>query len=564
MLNKLKKSKTKIAFILIGIFSVIWFLIRVIPKPSRAAYPCQRAAFPFASAFIIWIVGLFSGKYFLEKARYSFKNLNYLLVILFLAASIASFSLITIPFSSVNASFSHVKEVFTPSDNPNNPIGVAKGIFPGRVVWCYDPNATNWSGITGTSAVDLEKRANSSESNGDWFADGNILQSEVDKMISQSISQLTGKNSDEKSWEAIFKYFNKIHQKGEIGYRQGEKIAVKINLNTSNTHNKMTDANLISPQMVLGLLRQLVNKAKVPPGLITFYDVTRQIPSTIFDLCKKDFPDVRFVDKVGGDGRIFGVLDPESQIKWSQKLVIEPRSNPANPAFLPTCVTEAQYLINFGNLKAHSLAGISICSKNHLGSIISPNSKNLQAAVSAGIHPNLAVRTSDGYQIQSMKTYNVLVDLMGDKHLGGNTLLYLVDGLYVPRSQGDKLDFKCKWKSTPFSGNWTSSFFASLDNVAIESVCLDFLRSEQAVSEEMTRVTGNVDNYLHEAALANNPPSGTFYHPNDSTRLESLGVHEHWNNEIEKKYSRNLGTGKGIELISILKKRVSKTSLSNN
>ena len=80
----------------------------------------------------------------------------------------------------------------------------------------------------------------------------------------------------------------------------------------------------------------------------------------------------------------------------------------------------------------------------------------------------------------------------------------------------------------------------------------------------MTRVTGNVDNYLHEAALANNPPSGTFYHPNGSTRLESLGVHEHWNNEIEKKYSRNLGTGKGIELISIFKKRVSKISLSNN
>ena len=30
-----------------------------------------------------------------------------------------------------------------------------------------------------------------------------------------------------------------------------------------------------------------------------------------------------------------------------------------------------------------------------------------------------------------------------------------------------------------------------------------------------------------------------------------LGVHEHWNNPVDKQYSRNLGTGNGIELVSI-------------
>ena len=30
----------------------------------------------------------------------------------------------------------------------------------------------------------------------------------------------------------------------------------------------------------------------------------------------------------------------------------------------------------------------------------------------------------------------------------------------------------------------------------------------------------------------------------------SLGVHEHWNNATDKQYTRNLGTGTGIELIS--------------
>jgi hypothetical protein len=63
-------------------------------------------------------------------------------------------------------------------------------------------------------------------------------------------------------------------------------------------------------------------------------------------------------------------------------------------------------------------------------------------------------------------------------------------------------------------------------------------------------MVGAVDNYLHEAALADRPPSGIRYDPEgDGTPLESLGVHEHWNNPQEKQYSRNLGTGEGIELI---------------
>src|SRR5512137_957557 len=45
-------------FSAMGLASLVWFLIRVIPKPSRAAYPCQRAAFPLASGFVIWCAGL--------------------------------------------------------------------------------------------------------------------------------------------------------------------------------------------------------------------------------------------------------------------------------------------------------------------------------------------------------------------------------------------------------------------------------------------------------------------------------------------------------------------------
>jgi hypothetical protein len=57
---------------------------------------------------------------------------------------------------------------------------------------------------------------------------------------------------------------------------------------------------------------------------------------------------------------------------------------------------------------------------------------------------------------------------------------------------------------------------------------------------------------LREAALANDPPSKTFYDPErNGTRSRSLGVFEHWNNVAEKKYSRNLGKTSGIELFQV-------------
>jgi len=61
----------------------------------------------------------------------------------------------------------------------------------------------------------------------------------------------------------------------------------------------------------------------------------------------------------------------------------------------------------------------------------------------------------------------------------------------------------------------------------------------------------HADNYLHEAALAEEPPSRTVYKP-DGHPIGSLGVHEHWNNTRDRQYSRNLSSeGKGIELVTI-------------
>jgi hypothetical protein len=95
------------------------------------------------------------------------------------------------------------------------------------------------------------------------------------------------------------------------------------------------------------------------------------------------------------------------------------------------------------------------------------------------------------------------------------------------------------------TGNWPGSLFASQDGVAIDSVGLDFLRSEWPRLADLSYC----DNYMREAALADDPPSKTFYDPErDGTKCISLGIHEHWNNSADKKYSRSLGKKQGIEL----------------
>jgi hypothetical protein len=101
----------------------------------------------------------------------------------------------------------------------------------------------------------------------------------------------------------------------------------------------------------------------------------------------------------------------------------------------------------------------------------------------------------------------------------------------------------------PFNDAWPNSIFMSLDGVAIDSVGFDFLTSEWPDLPDIA----NADNYLREAALAHDPPSKTFYDPDrDGVRCRSLGVHEHWNNGTDKKYSRNLGKADGIELYQVI------------
>jgi hypothetical protein len=119
----------------------------------------------------------------------------------------------------------------------------------------------------------------------------------------------------------------------------------------------------------------------------------------------------------------------------------------------------------------------------------------------------------------------------------------------------------------PFNNDWPSSLIVSQDQVALESVCLDFLRQESTMNAVMKNrpLFGAVDDYLHQAADKANWPVGVVYDPeDDETPIESLGVHEHWNNATDKQYTRNLKSGTGIELVSTPKSLVQSVTTGIN
>ncbi|HXP40797.1 MAG TPA: hypothetical protein VN833_11015, partial [Candidatus Acidoferrales bacterium] len=176
---------------------------------------------------------------------------------------------------------------------PLSPSGVPRGVVPGRVTWAHDPAAVTWDGA------------------GSWWTDAHNDQSVIDRMVSRSICGLTNQKSDAQAWASIFQYFNRTHRRGKAGYRVGEKIAIKANLNNTTDHGTIERLNS-SPHLILSLARQLTGPGRVPESSITIFDSSRFIPGNLYDKIHHEFPGVTFVDHIGGDGRAKAEFKPNA------------------------------------------------------------------------------------------------------------------------------------------------------------------------------------------------------------------------------------------------------------
>jgi hypothetical protein len=175
---------------------------------------------------------------------------------------------------------------------PNEPIGTPYGYKPGRVVWGWDPNATE-KDLTGY-----------------WWQKENNDQTVIDQMFSSGIKKLADVDDEFTAWDYLFKYFNVEHGHGEVGYQSGQKIAIKINLNNIGSYIEQDNARDASPYVIKSLLRQLVNIVNVAQEDITIYDASRILPNWLYnrvyyeeypaDPLIPEFPNVHYVDCQGG------------------------------------------------------------------------------------------------------------------------------------------------------------------------------------------------------------------------------------------------------------------------
>ena len=537
-------KRSRITFFILGIASTIWFLIRVIPKPSRAAYPCMKAAAPIMSGFVIYLLSISGSVLLLKRSRGFFQRNSYKMAALaFVAAMVLfAFSSNLFPEKAVAA-----EQKSDPSDfPPNQPMGEEMGIFPGRVVWEWNPDATN------------ENCTNEFNQGGEpdgYFLAKNSNQDVIDQMMEEVVLKLTGGSDVAVAWTLLFTDLNKRKGLGDLAYQEGQKIFIKMNMGTggwlsnAGTLERLTAQQWqrdnygiaeTSPAMVISLLDQLVNDCGIRQEDIYVGDPIAHIFQDVYEQIFARFPDVKYVDKSHSDlGRTKISEADEPAIIWSDKGDV---MSGAGIDYLYKEMEESDYLINLACLKAHARAGVTLTAKNHFGS----HSRD----AASHLHTGLVSSENDQPYRTEYGMYRVLTDIMGHEKLGGNTVLFIVEGLWGGPEATEK---PVKWRSAPFNNDWPSSILAAQDAVALESVCFDLLKSEFNDPSRPGKDRpwyGAVDDHLHQAADSKNWPDGFTYDPEgDGTAMGSMGVHEHWNNETEKLYSRNLGQEYGIQLI---------------
>ena len=378
---------------------------------------------------------------------------------------------------------------------PNNPIGTGRGIHPGRVAWVHSPGVAKWDGRTGL-----------------WMEDRWNDQEKADKMVREAVVQLTGEPTPKKAWKALFKHFNKNHGRGNRGYKKGETIAVKLNMNNAITHRDTIELNS-SPFVTLALVRSMVHDGGVRQEDIVLCEPSRAITDSIYEKVHREFPKVVFIDNIGGEGRQKCEYYPE-QIVYSV-------DNGKMARGLAKCIVDADYLINSALLKTHSGPGVTLTTKNWYGAT------DINLLWRQNAHNNISQDKRNG-----KPGYKTFVDWMAHKDMGQKTLLFLIDGTYGSRDvNGPPAP---KWQKEPFDGDWACSLIVSQDEVACDAVGMDILIGEWPEFGSLNYC----DEYLREAASIPFAPSGTTYKQEGKSLEQSLGLFEHWNNQKERKYEK--------------------------
>lgn len=528
-------------FPLVGLLAIAWFLLRTLPEPRRAAYPCQQVAASVGAGFIAWLGALLLTVTGLRLVR---RHMGVAAAVI-AGVAVATFVHHNDSFAAAQVSVAPDPQTYWALEGVNKPMGTGKGLFPGRVVWVRDTASTNWDGT--------EKS---------WWDDQHTDQKVVSRMFSQMLLAYASRPNEKAAWDALIKHHNRTHGRGDTAYQPGEKIVIKVNANHDKTSYEWDNEAHTSPAVVYALVAQLIDVVGVAGSDITIAEPSQLIGNPIYDKIRAnpgaEYQKVRFADRGGEKApqRFYPEPDLTSAIYFTMLDQATGTFTKQLKFHLPKCYSDARYLINLSILRGHRAFGVTMSSKNHFGSIFSPELAQYKPGQPGNgaqkIFPKNMMLHSFAlwdYQINDkLGQPNFSPFILGHKDLGGKELLHIMDGIFTSKlNEGGMIKF------SSLDNDWCSSLFISQDPVALQSVGADILCHEPNVTTGNPSFVPGLDNFLRESALANDPPSGFKYDPEgDGTSLsESLGAHEHWNNATERKYSRNLGTGKGIELIQL-------------
>lgn len=290
---------------------------------------------------------------------------------------------------------------------PSTPTAVPSPL-PGtsRVVHVHAPSATYWDGSSN-------------------YYYNYVNQSVVNNMVDRGVMALTGTSTRADAWRALIPNYS------------GGIVAIKVNFNNSQWGNLINA--LIHPvnAVIQGLL-----EIGVPAQKILVYDATRAIPDYFRNGCL--YSGVQFYDRYNAS---FAV-----QVSFSR---------PGIPAeYLASAVVDAAYLINIPIMKGHSITGVTLGFKNHLGTINNP----------LGLHDYIDPMWGQYYD----PNYNPMVDIYLTSHIRNKTVLVLGDGLFGSRDNTNSVP--TRW--TTFGNQFPNSLFFSRDPVAVDCVMYDLLAAE--------------------------------------------------------------------------------------
>lgn len=259
--EKFIKSKSSLLFA----FSVFWFALRVIPKPSRILYPCQRTTLTLIFAKL----GIGVGATCLTLTKFAKQKLVKLLIIAVLLTHLC------LPF--VIGGYYQIRYLIISHGR------IQCEISNNKVIRVRSNDAANWDFSTGYY----------------WEY---VNQSAVNRMVEEGVKAFTNTSNEQTAWQIILS-----------NYTSGDTVGIKINGNDF-WNSRLDEINTL-PQVINAVVKGL-KSIGVPESDIWVIEPSdgrnRYFYDYYYDTINALYPDVSLLDN---DDVSFGTY-PELRVSF--------------------------------------------------------------------------------------------------------------------------------------------------------------------------------------------------------------------------------------------------------